>query len=127
MTELEAMMGFEELTLDQYQAGACDFAFYTGHTVYPALGLAGEAGEVADKVKKLMRDDLVDFSADDAILQMPADKARAIALELGDVLWYIANLANDIGYSLEEIAEMNLEKLRDRDDRQVLSGSGDNR
>ena len=57
--------------------------------------------------------------------EIEPEKARALALELGDCLWYIANIASDIGYSLEEIADMNLTKLQDRQHRNKLSGSGD--
>jgi NTP pyrophosphatase (non-canonical NTP hydrolase) len=76
--------------------------------------LAGEAGEVTEKVKKMLRDGTV------------PDK-KEIAKELGDVLWYISALAGDFGISLEEIAQMNYEKLKSRQERNVISGSGDNR
>jgi len=85
---------------------------------YPALGLAGEAGEVADQVKRVLRDDGATLT--------PA-RAEAIAFELGDVLWYLAQLATELGFSLDEVAERNLQKLADRDRRGVLNGSGDNR
>jgi len=115
-----------DLTLDAYQACATDFAFYRGSVVYPTLGLAGEAGEVAEKIKKLMRDEDVAFSEDEDLASVIGhEKTAAIALELGDVLWYLANLAEDIGYSLEEIADMNIAKLGDRADRNRLTGSGD--
>jgi NTP pyrophosphatase (non-canonical NTP hydrolase) len=81
--------------------------------VYLALGLASEAGEVAGKVKKWIRDDLSE--TDD------------LAGELGDVLWYLAMLADEHGYSLAEIAEKNIDKLRDRQERDALRGSGDER
>jgi NTP pyrophosphatase (non-canonical NTP hydrolase) len=81
---------------------------------YLALGLASEAGEVAGKAKKWFRDDEL-VSSD------------WIADELGDVLWYLAMLADEFGYSLTEIAEKNLEKLRDRQARGQLQGSGDGR
>lgn len=85
---------------------------------YPALGLAGEAGEVAEHVKKVIRDDGGEVS--------PARRA-AMAKELGDVLWYVAQLATELELDLEEIAEGNLEKLLSRQRRGVLSGSGDER
>lgn len=108
------------ITLDEYQEEAAETAIYPQHysIVYPALGLAGEAGEVADKVKKVIRDKEGEFGLDDR---------QEIAKELGDVLWYVANLAADIEYSLEEIAVMNLDKLNSRKARGALRGSGDNR
>jgi NTP pyrophosphatase (non-canonical NTP hydrolase) len=82
------------------------------------LGLAGEAGEVANKVKKIYRDN-------DGVLR--PDKADEISSELGDVLWYVAAIATDMGVNLQEIAEWNLEKLRDRKKRNVIKGEGDQR
>jgi NTP pyrophosphatase (non-canonical NTP hydrolase) len=85
---------------------------------YPALGLAGEAGEVAEHVKKVIRDD-------DGVV---ADERRAaMAKELGDVLWYVSQLASELGLELEDIARENLEKLFSRQRRGVLSGGGDDR
>ena len=85
---------------------------------YPALGLCGEAGETAEKVKKAMRDDGGTLTE---------ERREAIAAELGDVLWYAAQLATEAGLDLEAIAEANLEKLASRQRRSVLQGSGDNR
>lgn len=102
-------------TLDQYQEAAKSFAIYEPrHAItYPALGLAAEAGEVANVVKKRLRDGKMDF-----------EKARD---ELGDVLWYVAVLADDLGISLSSLANKNIQKLNDRKNRGVISGSGDNR
>ena len=86
--------------------------------VYPTLGLAGEAGEVAEKVKKLMRDDGG---------VMSDERRAALAGELGDVLWYVAQVATEAGLDLEELAQSNLDKLLSRQRRGVLSGSGDSR
>ena len=86
--------------------------------VYPTLGLAGEAGEVAEKVKKLLRDDGG---------VMSDERRAALAGELGDVLWYVAQVATEAGLELEEIARANLDKLLSRQQRGVLSGSGDQR
>jgi NTP pyrophosphatase (non-canonical NTP hydrolase) len=85
---------------------------------YPALGLCGEAGEVAEKVKKTLRDDggvLTD------------ERRDALSRELGDVLWYLSQLATEAGLDLEEIAAENLDKLFSRQERGVLRGSGDDR
>lgn len=108
------------MNLNDYQQSALKTALYPRQyaIVYPALGLNGEAGEVADKVKKVIRDNDGDFSS---------ERREQIALELGDVLWYVATMAHDLGYSLDEIADMNIKKLADRVRRNKLSGSGDNR
>jgi NTP pyrophosphatase (non-canonical NTP hydrolase) len=85
---------------------------------YPALGLAGEAGEVAEHAKKAIRDDAGQVS----------DERRArMSKELGDVLWYVAQLASELELDLGEIAQANLHKLLSRQRRGVLSGSGDDR
>jgi NTP pyrophosphatase (non-canonical NTP hydrolase) len=85
---------------------------------YPALGLAGEAGEVAEHAKKAIRDDAGTITD---------ERRAAIAKELGDVLWYTAQLASELGLELDAIARENLQKLLSRQRRGVLSGSGDNR
>jgi NTP pyrophosphatase (non-canonical NTP hydrolase) len=86
--------------------------------IYPTLGLCGEAGEVAEKVKKVLRDDGGAFN--DAVRD-------DLLLELGDVLWYVAQLATELGLSLDTIAEANLAKLASRAARNVISGDGDRR
>jgi NTP pyrophosphatase (non-canonical NTP hydrolase) len=85
---------------------------------YPALGLCGEAGEVAEKVKKTLRDDGGVLSD---------ERREALSRELGDVLWYLSQLATEAGLDLEEIAGENLDKLFSRQERGVLRGSGDDR
>lgn len=85
---------------------------------YPTLGLAGEAGEVAEHAKKAIRDD--GGSVSDA-------RREAMSKELGDVLWYVAQIATELNLDLDEIAQGNLEKLLSRQRRGVLSGSGDDR
>jgi NTP pyrophosphatase (non-canonical NTP hydrolase) len=85
---------------------------------YPALGLAGEAGEVANHAKKILRDD-------DCVLT--AERRAAMSKELGDVLWYVAQLASELELDLDQIASENLHKLFSRQRRGVLSGSGDDR
>lgn len=86
--------------------------------LYPTLGLCGESGEVADKVKKVIRDNNGEIDE---------QKRQDIGLELGDVLWYVAALADDLGYTLDDIANMNIKKLTSRKERNMLSGSGDHR
>jgi len=103
------------LHLNEYQTFARDTAIYK-HWLYPYLELCGEAGEVAEKVKKILRDKDGKINTNDR---------EKIAYELGDVLWALSNAAYDIGYSLQEIAEMNLEKLADRKRRNVIRGDGD--
>ena len=114
-------MNNEHYHFDEYQYEAGDTAFYPNkgdNLYYPALGLAGEAGEVCEKIKKIMRDQ------DGTILK---ENEVELAKELGDVLWYVAALATEIGFSLSDIVEMNLDKLQSRMKRDVLKGSGDNR
>jgi NTP pyrophosphatase (non-canonical NTP hydrolase) len=86
--------------------------------IYPTLGLCGEAGEVADKVKKVIRDRGGEFSP---------EVKRALELELGDVLWYVAQLATELGLDLEQVAQANLDKLASRAARDVIGGEGDER
>ncbi|MEG1611925.1 MAG: nucleoside triphosphate pyrophosphohydrolase family protein [Alistipes sp.] len=108
------------MTLDEYQQHALETAIYpdSQRIIYPTLGLTGEAGEVADKVKKVIRDNEQQFT----------DERKAeIAKEIGDVLWYCATLSRDLGFSLESVAQMNVDKLRSRRERNILKGSGDNR
>ncbi len=101
--------------MNEYQATAASTAIYKQEhaVIYPALGLAAEAGEVANKVKKIMRDGTFD--------------RQAIADEIGDCLWYIAALCRDLNVDLSMVANKNLEKLNSRKQRGKLSGSGDNR
>jgi NTP pyrophosphatase (non-canonical NTP hydrolase) len=106
--------------LSEYQRRSRRTAEYprSDWLAYPALGLAGEAGEVAEHAKKAIRDD--DGTISDT-------RRQAMAMELGDVLWYVAQLASELDLDLNEIAESNLEKLLSRQRRGVLSGSGDDR
>ena len=108
------------MDLNDYQQAARRTAIYAQdhRVIYPALGLASEAGEVAGKIKKVLRDHGGDFA--DAPLE-------AIRDELGDVLWYVAVLAGGLGLSLDEIAATNLSKLASRKERDRLSGGGDQR
>lgn len=103
-----------------YQGQAVKTAVYRDEDriIYPALGLLSEAGEVAGKIKKILRDKNGDFSVEDR---------WAIADEAGDVLWYIAALCADLGTPMELLAQRNLDKLNSRMARGVIQGSGDNR
>lgn len=110
-----------DLSLKDYQKAALKTA--RGHEEHNeifhlVLGLTGETGEVAEKFKKLVRDKNSDIAQLDL---------RDMDKELGDVLWYVAVLADFLGLSLEEIAQKNLDKLADRQKRGALGGSGDNR
>ncbi len=109
------------MTFEEYQKKSRKTAKYPdagSNFIYPTLGLSGEAGEVAEKIKKVIRDD------GGEVLPL---KKKEIEKELGDVLWYTSQLATELGLSLEEIAEKNIEKLYSRLDRGKLHGSGDNR
>ena len=86
--------------------------------VYFTMGVAGEAGEVVDKIKKVIRDA-------DGVLS-DEDK-KEVAKEMGDVLWYLSQLSGYMGYDFADIAQINLDKLKDRQKRGALAGSGDNR
>ena len=109
------------MELGEYQKRSRVTALYPdngNNFIYPTLGLCGEAGEVSEKIKKVLRDrgGIVD------------DQVRnEVSKELGDVLWYVAQLATELGLSLDNIAAANLEKLLSRKNRNMLHGSGDNR
>jgi NTP pyrophosphatase (non-canonical NTP hydrolase) len=108
-------------SLDEYQRLSRKTAMVvkTDHPiVYPTLGLTNEAGEFAGKVKKIFRDKngVIDDTDREALKQ-----------ELGDVLWYVAQIATELGVSLEDVASSNLTKLFDRLERDRIKGSGDNR
>lgn len=105
------------MNLNEYQDKAKATAVFPKKDglVYTTLGLVGEAGEVAEKVKKAIRD-----------FEGVVDSEKLIK-EVGDVLWYIAVLSDQLGYTLEEVASLNIEKLASRQKRGVLKGSGDQR
>jgi len=111
------------MDMDTYQDLARSTAIYpkSGELqglLYTCLGLSGEAGEVADKAKKILRDH-------GGVI--PDDKKEEITDELGDVMWYIANTAHELGFSLNDIVARNLIKLNSRIERGAISGSGDRR
>lgn len=104
------------LTFNDYQIAAKATAVYPDQhsIVYPALGLSGEAGEVSEKIKKWLRGDR----------ELDRDGLRK---ELGDVLWYLSALSTDLGFTLEEVAQANVNKLLDRQSKGTIKGDGDNR
>lgn len=126
------------MMFDEYQDKAVETAIYPGQgtalgLLYCALGLS-EAGEIQGKVKKLLRDEEL-FTEDEddfgdivfrpGLVSRPA--REALSKELGDVLWYVAQMATELDLNLADIAEQNLERLTSRKRRGVLQGSGDNR
>ena len=109
------------MEMNDYQTRALGTAVYKNwdqQLICTTLGLSGETGEVAEKIKKLIRDQ-------DSIV---TEEFRAgVKKELGDVLWYLSTLSHTLGFTLEEVAALNLEKLASRKARGVLQGSGDHR
>jgi NTP pyrophosphatase (non-canonical NTP hydrolase) len=106
---------------DEYQKGCKKTALYPNvgrNYIYPTIGLMGEAGEVANKVKKLIRDDNSEITK---------EKRKEIAYEMGDMLWYIAQLSTELGLKLSDVVKMNQKKLLSRKIRKTLKGNGDNR
>lgn len=109
------------MDFNEYQTKSRATAKYPaiGHAViYPTLGLVNEAGEVAGKIKKVFRDKEG---------QINPDVREALKAELGDVLWYLAQVATELDLHLDEIAEHNIAKLLDRQARGKIQGDGDNR
>ena len=119
------MINREGYTLDNYQLDASSFAFYpmgpgvvnTGLT-YAILGLSSEVGELTGVLKKVHRDN--DGTID-------SDALEKMVKELGDILWYVAQVAAELDYDLSEIADLNTKKLKSRQKRGALGGSGDDR
>lgn len=110
------------MTLDEYQKEALVTAVWSGDEfkdlAHWVLGITGEAGEIAEKIKKIVRDK-------DAVVS-DEDKEELIK-ELGDVLWYLAVLTEHLGYKFDEVGTRNIAKLRSRQARDKIGGSGDNR
>jgi NTP pyrophosphatase (non-canonical NTP hydrolase) len=109
------------MDFNEYQKETRKAAIYPGlgnNFSFPTIGLAGETGEVAEKIKKIIRDKggIVD------------EQSRSeVKKELGDVLWYLAQLATELDITLEEVVVCNLEKIASRKERNVVHGDGDNR
>lgn len=115
------MINLYSMDFSAYQKQANTTAQYPNagnNLYYPALGLGGEAGEVLNKVKKIMRD------SDGTITD---EHRTTLTNELGDVLWYVATMATELGIDLNEVVETNLAKLASRKERGVLHGDGDHR
>lgn len=109
------------LTFEEYQEESRKTAIYPdkdSNFAFPALGLAGESGEVSKLIYRVLRDEEGKINE---------ERRQKLLKELGDVLWYMSNLATELGLSLDEIAKKNLEKLASRQERGVLRGSGDER
>ena len=111
------------MELNEYQEKASHTATFdpdqqTDALVYLALGIAGESGEVVEKIKKLIRNDAG---------VLTDEKKEAIVYELGDVLWYLSQMARVLGVSFDEVASRNIAKLADRAKRGVIKGEGDKR
>jgi NTP pyrophosphatase (non-canonical NTP hydrolase) len=109
------------MTFEEYQKKAETTAVYPNkgkNLIYTILGLVGESGEVAEKVKKIIRDKGGQINREDKQL---------LAKELGDVLWYLAMASQELGLSLEYVADLNVEKLQDRYKREKIHGQGDER
>lgn len=109
------------MNFNDYQKEADSTAMYPnrGHNyVYPVIGLAGETGEISEKFKKIIRDKNGVISEEDK---------KEIAKEMGDVLWYLSQICTELGIEFEDVAQMNIEKLKSRKERGVIHGNGDNR
>ena len=111
------------MEFNTYQQRAKETAIYPdqdkiGGLVYAALGLAGEAGEFANKVKKVLRDHGG---------EVPPELRQELLLELGDTQWYLASATTELGAYLEAVAQMNLDKLQDRKRELTIGGEGDHR
>ena len=114
-------VNIKHMTFREYQLKMKETAIYPdqgNNFIYPALGMMGEAGEVAEKIKKIWRDHNKKVS--------PEDKEE-IKKEIGDVLWYLSQLAEELGINFDEVAQTNVDKIYSRRDRGRLGGHGDNR
>ena len=121
------------MDFNEYQKEAYKTATYPdlgNNIIYPALGLAGESGELVDKIKKFWRNNF-DVSHTTEVWEikdaLPENQRLEIVKELGDILWYISAMATELEVDLSEVARVNLEKLFDRRDRGVIKSEGDNR
>ena len=112
-----------DMTFEEYQKKSRETALYWDagqNLIYPTLGLAGEAGEVAEKIKKLFRNN-------GGVLDLTDEKKSELKKELGDVLWYVSQLSTELGLSLEDVVSANIEKIFSRLERNKLHSTGDSR
>lgn len=112
----------KELSFEEYQKLAWSVALYKNrgkNLSYVTIGMAGECGEFADKVKKHLRDDEEG--------ELSAERRLALIAELGDLLWYVAAACSELNVPMEEVARMNIDKLFRRKEKGTLQGSGDHR
>ena len=105
----------DHLTVNEYQAEAMSFRLESADTLYAEYGLVGEVGELFSLLAKARRDG------------RQYDHDMQVKKELGDILWFVAAIAADNGYTLQQIADKNLSKLYARKSNNTLRGSGDNR
>lgn len=110
------------MEFNEYQKRALETAIHDKKykIIYPAIGIGNESGEILGKIKKWMR-------GDDGDGDMSKERKEAIKDELGDVLWYMAILAHDLGIPFDDVAKINLAKLKSRKERGVIKGDGDKR
>lgn len=124
------------MTLEEYQDRAMTTCMESSNNfAYMSFGLQGEVGEFMGKIAKFIRQDKAYIKNNELMLsenelgipKMTKEESKALISELGDCLWFIAGLAKSLGWPLEDVAQMNLDKLQDRKARNVIDGSGDNR
>jgi len=115
---IDQILAYHGMGMNEYQRLAHATVKYPEDmkVIYPTLGLCGEAGETAEKIKKWIRDDN---------RVMTPERLELIKKEMGDVLWYLAALTYDLGLTLDEVARHNIQKLQDRRERGVIKGTGD--
>jgi NTP pyrophosphatase (non-canonical NTP hydrolase) len=125
MSEYEVIaVSTAEMTFEEYTKRALSTAQFDPSLglIYPALGIAGESGEFVDKIKKEVRNNGNRFGN-----SMSPEVRLEMVKELGDILWYINQAADQLGYNLQEVAAINIRKLEDRRKRNAIKSEGDNR
>lgn len=119
------------MTLKEYQERAMTTCTFSSHNfAYMMLNLVGEIGELSSKVAKWIRKEKANITGNELIstlTNLTDEDKQELQKEAGDVLWQLSGLCSVLGWSLEDVAQMNLEKLADRQKRNVIVGDGDNR